>query len=233
MTARWGIQPELGDHRVLRPGKWLPARAIGWALVVVFAIALAFGTGLEALADALPRQPVSQFVAQAAGALIILAAYAGLVRLGEARSPSELGLDAAPTGTLAGLMIGFVMFSTVMAIMIAFGLYKFDYRGSASVWRGAGLAIESGVFEDVIVRGVVFRPVDGFCRFRDPVRRRSHRQSRSHVVHHGMHHNRGGHHAGFFLCIDRSPLGFHRRSYRMEFYARLSIRRGRLWQQVQ
>lgn len=157
MTVRWGIQPELGDHRVLRPGKWLPARAIGWALVLVFAIALAFGTGLEALADALPRQPAPQFVAQAAGALIILCAYAGLVRLGEARSPSELELRAAPTGTLAGLMIGFVMFSTVMAIMIAFGLYKFDYRGSASIWRGAGLAIESGVFEEVIVRGVIFR----------------------------------------------------------------------------
>jgi uncharacterized protein len=159
MTLRWGIQPELGDHRVLRPGKWLPARAIGWALVLVFAIALAFGTGLETLAHALPQQPAPQFVAQAAGACITLGAYAALVRLGEARNPSELGLRAAPIGILAGLMIGFVMFSTVMAIMIAFGLYQFDYRGSASVWRGAGLAIESGVFEEVLVRGVVFRLV--------------------------------------------------------------------------
>lgn len=159
VALRWGIQPELGDHRVLRPGKWLPARAIGWSLVLVFTIALAFGTGLETLAHALPQQPAPQFVAQAAGAFIILGAYAALVRLGEARNPSELGLRAAPIGILAGLMIGFVMFSTVMAIMIAFGLYQFDYHGLASVWRGAGLAIESGVFEEVIVRGVVFRLV--------------------------------------------------------------------------
>ncbi|MCY7280141.1 MAG: CPBP family intramembrane metalloprotease, partial [Sphingomonas bacterium] len=43
------------------------------------------------------------------------------------------------------------------AIMIGLGLYRFDYHGPASAWHGAGLAIESGVFEEVFVRGVMLR----------------------------------------------------------------------------
>ena len=157
MTKSWGIKPALGDHRVLRSGTWLPARAIAWGVALVFTIALAFGPGMEALAHALPQQPAFQFVAHTAGACIVLVTYAALVRVGEARNPSELDLRAAPGGILMGVLIGFVMFSAVMAIMIGFGLYRFDYRGAASAWAGTGLAIESGVFEEVIVRGVALR----------------------------------------------------------------------------
>ena len=138
MIRSWGIQPALGDRRVLRSGTWLPARAIAWGVALVFAIALAFGPSMEALAHALPQQPAFQFVAHAAGACIVLGAYAALVKLGEARNPSELDLRAAPGGLLTGVLTGVVMFSAVMAIMIGFGLYRFDYRGSASAWLAQG-----------------------------------------------------------------------------------------------
>ena len=82
MTIRWGIQPELGG-RVLRLGKWLPARAIGWVVALIFAIVLAFGPVMQALAHVLPNKPTLQFVAHAVGAIIVLAAYATLVRVGE------------------------------------------------------------------------------------------------------------------------------------------------------
>jgi membrane protease YdiL (CAAX protease family) len=157
MTMTWGIQPELGYRRTLRPGKWLPARVIGWAVTLIFAIMLAFGPAMEALAHSLPKQPALQFLAHGVGAAIVLSTYAALVRFGEARNPAELGLRAAPVGTLVGLLIGLMMFSTVMAILIGFGLYHFAYHGPASAWHGAGLAIESGVLEEVLVRGVVLR----------------------------------------------------------------------------
>lgn len=157
MTINWGIQPALGDRLILRSGKWLPARAIAWGVALVFAIALAFGPSMEALAHALPEQPAFQFLVHAAGACIVLFAYAVLVKLGEGRNPSELDPLVAPGGIVVGLLTGFVMFSSVMAIMIVFGLYRLEYRGMAPAWVGAGLAIESGVFEEVIVRGVVLR----------------------------------------------------------------------------
>ncbi len=153
------MQPVLDDQRILRPGKWLPLRSLCWMVVMIFAIVLAFGPGMEALSHSLPKQPVYQFLAKVSGALIVLCAYGLLVRLGERRRPSELALTAAPFGILAGLATGLIMFAAVMAIMIASGLYDITYHGPASAWRGAGLAIESGVLEEVIVRGVVLRLV--------------------------------------------------------------------------
>ena len=152
-----GIPPDLGARRILRPGRWRPARSIAWAVVLMFAIVLAFGPGMEALAHALPKTPEVQFLVHGIGALIVLGAYAVFVRLGENRCPTEVSVAAAPAGIFAGLAIGTLMFSMVMAVMIGLGLYRFDYHGPASAWHGAGLAIESGVFEEVLIRGVVLR----------------------------------------------------------------------------
>jgi hypothetical protein len=154
---RWGIQPDLGALRILRPGRWRPARAVAWAVALVFAIAIAFGPGMEALSQALPKSPAVQFFVRAVGACIVLGTYAALVRLGENRTPAEVSLTAAPEGVFAGLAIGTLMFSVIMAFMISLGLYRFDFHGPASAWHGAGLAIESGVFEEVLIRGVVLR----------------------------------------------------------------------------
>jgi membrane protease YdiL (CAAX protease family) len=157
MTMSLGIPLQLGERRVLHPGKWLPARAIGWIAALIFAIVLAFGPGMEALSHALPDRPMPQFLAHLAGACIVLASYALLVRIGEARNPVELGLRAAPLGIVSGLAIGLALFSLVMLILVAIGAYHVEYRGAASAWQGAGLAIESGVFEEVLVRGVILR----------------------------------------------------------------------------
>jgi membrane protease YdiL (CAAX protease family) len=152
-----GMRPELGDRRILGPGKWLPARAIGWTILLFFAIVLAFGPVSESLAHALPVQAAYQFLPLLAAAGLALAAYALLVRLGEARWPAELGLRAAPAGILAGLAIGAAMFALVMAVLVGFGLYRFDYRGPAQAWHAAGLALQSGVVEELLIRGVVLR----------------------------------------------------------------------------
>ncbi|MEJ0099698.1 MAG: CPBP family intramembrane glutamic endopeptidase [Pseudomonadota bacterium] len=157
MNLSPGISPQLGYHRVLRPGRWLPARAVGWMATLIFAIVLAFGPGMEALSHALPDQPMPQFMAHAAGACIVLASYLLLVRLGEARAPVELDLRAAPAGLLAGIVLGLALFSLVMLLLVLSGAYHVDYSGAASAWQGAGLALESGVFEEVLVRGVILR----------------------------------------------------------------------------
>jgi membrane protease YdiL (CAAX protease family) len=60
---------------------------------------------------------------------------------------------------MAGLSIGLVMFSTVMAILVGTGAYRVSYLRVAPAWHGIGLAIESGVLEEVLIRGVVMRLV--------------------------------------------------------------------------
>ncbi len=153
----WGIPPNLGSGRVLHAGKWLWVRAIGWIISLIFVIMLVFGLSVEALGELLPKQPAPQFVVQVTGACLVLMAYAVLVRFGEGRAPDELSLRAAPLGVLTGVAIGLAMFAVVMLIMVTTGLYSFDYYGPRSAWHGAGLAIQSAVVEEVLVRGVVLR----------------------------------------------------------------------------
>ncbi|WP_419252850.1 lysostaphin resistance A-like protein [Caulobacter sp. ErkDOM-YI] len=151
------IPVELGDRRALHPGglRWL--RSMGWMLALVLAVALVFGPSFEFLLHRLPKDPAWQWLGHLLGALLILATYALLVRLGEDRTPSELALKPAPLGLLAGAVLGAATFSAVMAILIGLHLYDFQFTGPASAWRGAGLAIESAVFEEVLVRAIILR----------------------------------------------------------------------------
>ncbi|GAA0265229.1 CPBP family intramembrane metalloprotease [Alteraurantiacibacter aestuarii] len=154
---QFGIQPVLGNQRILRPGRWLWARALVWIVILIFAVMIPFGLASEWLSNALPDQPGFQFLAHGAGAVIVLSCYALLVRIGEARAPSEIALASAPMGLLAGLAIGLALFSSVMGILIGTGLYDMSFQGLAPAWRGAGLAIESGILEEVLIRGVILR----------------------------------------------------------------------------
>ena len=154
---RLGITPDLGGAGVLRSGKWLPARALVWMVVLAFAIMLVFGPGLEAISHALPDQPLFDFFAKVMGAMIVIIAYTLLVRVGERRWPTELSANSAAMGLIVGLAIGVAMFAVLMAALLSTGTYELTLRGPASAWHGAGLAIESGVIEEVLVRGVVLR----------------------------------------------------------------------------
>lgn len=153
----WGNTLVLGDRGMLRPGNWLWLRSIVWIIVLIFAIMLAFGFAGETIASALPHQLVPQFIAKVAGALIVLLVYATLVRLGERRWPVELALPAAPLGLLSGLALGAAMFAVAMVILFGCGAYTYAYLGAAPAWHGVGLAIESGILEEILIRGVVLR----------------------------------------------------------------------------
>jgi membrane protease YdiL (CAAX protease family) len=151
------MQPELGGRRCLRPGRWLPARALGWMAVLICAVLLSYVPGVTALSHALPAQPALKFLARLSGVLVVLGAYTALVRIGEDRKASEIAMRSAPVGLLAGLAVGSILFSLVMAILLSTGIYDFAWTGPVSAWRGAGLAMESGILEELIVRGIILR----------------------------------------------------------------------------
>jgi membrane protease YdiL (CAAX protease family) len=153
----WGMPIELGDRRVLREGRLRWLRAVAWMVALFFLVAMSFGPTMEAIRDMLPKDDRLLFLTRCIGAAIALGAYALLVRLGEARAPREIAIRLALLQTLAGIGIGLAMFAVVMAAMAAFGLYDVVFVGPAPAWRAAGLAIEAGVVEELLIRGIALR----------------------------------------------------------------------------
>jgi uncharacterized protein len=148
----------LGDRRVLKAGRLRWLRAVAWMVSLAFLIALSFGPAMEGIRTLLPKDdPRIGFAVNVTGALIALAAYVLLVRVGEDRLPDELAPTPAPSHLLVGVAIGTAMFACVMAVMAAAGFYRIDWHGLAPAWRPGGLALQAGVIEEILVRGVILR----------------------------------------------------------------------------
>jgi membrane protease YdiL (CAAX protease family) len=150
----------LGESGVLVPGRLLWLRAIVWLVFSIFALAFLFGVTSDLIGKALPQDgDILAFIARCSGPIAALAAYTVLVRIGEARQPAELALKPAASELLVGLIIGAAMFATVMLILVAGGLYELSYVGWSPAWKSAGAAIEAGIVEELMVRGLMFRLV--------------------------------------------------------------------------
>ena len=144
--TRWVSPVQLGERRFLHPGplRWL--RALGWAVALVFLVALASLSTAEGLGHLVPKTsgPL-QLAANIIAVVVGLGAYAVAVRLAEGRWPSEIALKPLLPQLGAGLLIGAAMFAAVMAIMAGFGLYDIRGLGAAPAWISLGKAAQSGV----------------------------------------------------------------------------------------
>lgn len=159
LLERLSAPLDLGDRRFLHPGplRWL--RAIGWMFGLFILVALASYWPLSVLEEQLGKGGPGQLLANAAGALIALMLYSLMVWLAEGRRPSELAPGSAVIGILTGLLIGVVVFASVMVVLIGTGLYEFTWLGAAPMWTGSALSVQSGVIEEVLARGIILRLV--------------------------------------------------------------------------
>ena len=158
LTAGGGLgPPELGERRFLRPGplRWL--RALAWAIVLFFLIALAALPLIEALSSRQAPNGPENFVANLVGAIMAVGAYALAVWMAEGRKPSELALKPLLPELVVGMLIGAAMFAVVMSIMGGFDLYVIRSLGPAPIWPAAGRAVQSGVIEEIMIRAVLLR----------------------------------------------------------------------------
>ena len=163
-------QVELGDRRILQPGKLRWLRALGWGVALALLVALAFAlvSGLVyagvALASGIPAARMmdeisgpGHLAAMTLGALASIAAYGAAVRMAEDRPLPELALRPALPETLAGLAIGAVMMAVTVGIMVAAGWATIEPARLSSAWRAVAMAIQSGVVEEILFRLVVLR----------------------------------------------------------------------------
>jgi membrane protease YdiL (CAAX protease family) len=127
-------------------------------LVVVAVIALA---GSQAVAAADWNTPLT-LVLGVATAVLLLLAYAWIVRRTEHRAPVEVARKGAAGALGRGLLIGFAMFGAVIANIAFLGDYRVLGRGSvAGAVALFGFTAAAVVTEEIIFRGILFRIVEG------------------------------------------------------------------------
>jgi hypothetical protein len=102
---------------LLRPGRFLWARAVPWGIVfgIVLWIAYKFvkGVGIDLGLDG------SSGVPTVLGVLAALALYVLSVRLIERRTPDELGLAQLAPELAAGIVLGVAPYSAIMVVLPA------------------------------------------------------------------------------------------------------------------
>lgn len=148
---------DIGSRRFLHRGplRWL--RCLGWAVLLFFIFGLTDAAGSilpeKLFAGRGPLIALATLVISLAG----FALYAGLVRLAEARWPSELALRPALVELAIGLLVGAVMLSVVVALLVVSGLYEVTGPRASSPWSMISIGIVSGFMEELIFRAIILR----------------------------------------------------------------------------
>jgi membrane protease YdiL (CAAX protease family) len=109
---------------------------------------------------ALTKLHVPALVTGIATAAAVLGVYVWLSRVLVKRRPDEL---IGGYGQLwKGSLIGFGMFVGTLGLIAMFGMWRIDGAGSFGGMTAAlGLAVMAGVFEELLIRGVLFRTIEG------------------------------------------------------------------------
>ena len=89
------------------------------------------------------------------------AVYLGLVSLIERRRASELSLTRIGGDLGIGLAVGAGLYTACVLILMAAGIYRIDGLNPVSYMLPAvAMALSSGIFEELVFRGVLFRVVE-------------------------------------------------------------------------
>lgn len=102
--------------------------------------------------------PLQGLAATLMAGSMMVAIYTGLVVTIERRTASELALGPMGRELGLGLLLGFGLYSLCMLILIALGNYRIDgLRDWHILLTGMATALATGVFEELVFRGGLFR----------------------------------------------------------------------------
>ena len=148
------------------PAKPWPARVWRFPLTRIAIAFLCVGAPV-ALAGALSKLALPgaawRELRMSFGVLVLLAAYAAYVRFVERRPVTELALRGAWKEVGAGLLMGGLLFASVMGVLAALGALHVAGRNpasaAASMLPALGLA---AIGEEIMFRGVIFRILEAW-----------------------------------------------------------------------
>jgi len=104
------------------------------------------------------KTTIADFFSVCIAVIVVIVAYYGFVRLIERRALTELSFPNAISELAIGVIIGSTIFSITIGILWAFGFYRVSGVDRWTVIiHGFILAVFSGVFEELLIRGILFR----------------------------------------------------------------------------
>lgn len=107
------------------------------------------------------RTPLLQIAVVIGWCAAGFAVYIGLVRLIERRPVTELSLPGMGRELGIGLLVGAGLYTACILILMVLGVYKIDGFNPVSCMLPAiVLPLSSGIFEELLFRGVLFRIVE-------------------------------------------------------------------------
>lgn len=102
--------------------------------------------------------PLSGLAASAMTCSMMLIMYATLVRFVERRRVSELAVSSLAQELGIGLLLGFGLYSLCILILMGLGVYRVDgFNAWEILLPGLAAPLATGVFEELVFRGGVFR----------------------------------------------------------------------------
>ncbi len=106
-------------------------------------------------------RPVMAIATTVALAAITLAIYLGYARFIERRSASELSLPGVGREWATGAVIGAGLYTLCVLVLMALGVYRIEgFNPWYFVVPAVAMALGSGIFEELLFRGVVSRSVE-------------------------------------------------------------------------
>lgn len=114
---------------------------------------------MEAYADS----PLTETLIVVAFVLLAFCVYYGFVRLVEDRPVTELSLSGAGKEFGTGLLLGLGLFTACILVLMMLGIYRIE---GLNPWHFLlpviPMVISSGVFEELVYRGVLFRVLEEY-----------------------------------------------------------------------
>lgn len=160
---------ELGNARVLRPGRLRWLRALGWMAVLAVLAVATFNVAADAMLRIAAWAGGTHFTTRAAASgdarlaaviiasIAMLAIYGLAVRLGEGRRAGELSLAPLLPESLAGLAIGGLIMAAIIGALACAGMVTIETVAVTHISASLKETIQSAVIEETLLRLVIFR----------------------------------------------------------------------------